>query len=220
MSNEIAPITTHDVESRIIMVRGQQVILDCDVLYKLTKRKWRNWRENLLLVTGLRSKILIANPSVIKLDTCQRHLQKEVSICWQPSSSHLVQHRPLLPLLILSLKSEQWHVHNRIHCRLCLTVTDGWHFHKKNEAQQLRDEMKNQIFTKLGLPLLRISTTDTVNQETIKQLLFACPGFAGARPSAWKQKHPWILRFWLQSSRQSNFKGCFLRFGPSVKTGR
>ena len=114
MSNEIAPITTHDVESRIIMVRGQQVILDCDVLYKLTKRKWRNWRENLLLVTGLRSKILIANPSVIKLDTCQRHLQKEVSICWQPSSSHLVQHRPLLPLLILSLKSEQWHVHNRI----------------------------------------------------------------------------------------------------------
>ena len=94
-------------------------------------------------MTGLRSKILIANPSVIKLDTCQRHLQKEVSICWQPSSSHLVQHRPLLPLLILSLKSEQWHVHNRIHCRLCLTVTDGWHFHKKNEAQQLRDEMKN-----------------------------------------------------------------------------
>ena len=42
MSNEIAPITTHDVESRIIMVRGQQVILDRDVLYKLTKRKWRN----------------------------------------------------------------------------------------------------------------------------------------------------------------------------------
>ena len=31
MSNEITPITTHDVESRIIMVRGQQVILDCDV---------------------------------------------------------------------------------------------------------------------------------------------------------------------------------------------
>ena len=29
--NEITPITTHDVESRIIMVRGQQVILDCDV---------------------------------------------------------------------------------------------------------------------------------------------------------------------------------------------
>ena len=67
---------------------------------------------------------------------------------------------------------------------ICAIEVDGWHFHKKNEAQQLRDEMKNQIFTKLGLPLLRISTTDTVNQETIKQLLFACPGFSGARPSA------------------------------------
>ena len=31
MNNEIKPITTHDVESRIIMVRGQKVILDCDV---------------------------------------------------------------------------------------------------------------------------------------------------------------------------------------------
>ena len=44
---------------------------------------------------------------------------------------------------------------------------DGWHFHNGNDAQQTRDELKNQIFTKLGLPLLRISTTDTVNQETI-----------------------------------------------------
>lgn len=31
MNSEITPITTHDVESRIIMVRGQKVILDCDV---------------------------------------------------------------------------------------------------------------------------------------------------------------------------------------------
>ena len=31
MGNEITPITTLDVESRIITVRGQQVILDCDV---------------------------------------------------------------------------------------------------------------------------------------------------------------------------------------------
>ena len=31
MNSEITPITTHDVESRIILIRGQQVILDCDV---------------------------------------------------------------------------------------------------------------------------------------------------------------------------------------------
>lgn len=50
---------------------------------------------------------------------------------------------------------------------------DGWHFHKENDAQQSRDALKNQIFTKLGLHLLRISTTDTVNQETIKKSLLA-----------------------------------------------
>lgn len=56
---------------------------------------------------------------------------------------------------------------------ICAIEVDGWHFHKENDAQQLRDELKNQIFTKSGLPLLRISTTDTVNRETIKKSLSA-----------------------------------------------
>ena len=50
---------------------------------------------------------------------------------------------------------------------------DGWHFHKESDAQQSRDALKDQIFTKIGLRLLRISTTDTVNQETIKKSLLA-----------------------------------------------
>lgn len=53
----------------------------------------------------------------------------------------------------------------------CAIEVDGWHFHKENDAQQTRDILKNQIFTKIGLRLLRISTTDTVNQETIKDSL-------------------------------------------------
>lgn len=56
---------------------------------------------------------------------------------------------------------------------ICAIEVDGWYFHKENDAQQLRDELKNQIFTKSGLPLLRISTTDTVNRETIKKSLSA-----------------------------------------------
>ena len=50
---------------------------------------------------------------------------------------------------------------------------DGWHFHKENVVQQSRDELKNQIFTKLGLRLLRLSTTDTVTLETIKESIFS-----------------------------------------------
>lgn len=51
--------------------------------------------------------------------------------------------------------------------QLCTTEVNGLHFHKGNDAKQSRDELKNQIFTTLKLHLLRISTTDTVNQKTI-----------------------------------------------------
>lgn len=51
---------------------------------------------------------------------------------------------------------------------LCAIEVDGWKFHQGNCSQQSRDTLKNQIFTKLGLRLLRISTTETVTLETIK----------------------------------------------------
>ena len=56
---------------------------------------------------------------------------------------------------------------------ICAIEVDEWHFHKENDAQQSRDALKDQIFTNIGLRLLRISTTDTVNQETIKKSLLA-----------------------------------------------
>ena len=48
---------------------------------------------------------------------------------------------------------------------------DGWHFHKRSEVQQSRDTLKDRILTKFGLCPHRISTTDTVNEETIVKML-------------------------------------------------
>ncbi|MBU3854917.1 MAG: AAA family ATPase [Candidatus Paraprevotella stercoravium] len=48
---------------------------------------------------------------------------------------------------------------------------DGWHFHKESEAQQSRDVLKDTILTKFGLCPLRISTTATVNLETMINFL-------------------------------------------------
>lgn len=48
---------------------------------------------------------------------------------------------------------------------------DGWNFHKESEVQRHRDELKDQLFAKLSLRMHRISTTDTVNIETIKAML-------------------------------------------------
>ena len=52
---------------------------------------------------------------------------------------------------------------------------DGWHFHKGSEVQQSRDALKDRILMKLGLCPYRISTTDTVNEETIVKMLQAMP---------------------------------------------
>lgn len=50
---------------------------------------------------------------------------------------------------------------------------DGWHFHRNSDVQKSRDALKDRILTKFGLCPHRISTTDTVNVETIKELLNA-----------------------------------------------
>ena len=51
---------------------------------------------------------------------------------------------------------------------------DGWHFHKESETQQSRDDLKDQILAKLGVNLQRISTTATINMETLMDMLQAC----------------------------------------------
>lgn len=55
---------------------------------------------------------------------------------------------------------------------------DGWHFHKDSEVQQSRDTLKDRILNKLHLPLHRISTTDTVNEATMADMI-----------SSWKESN-------------------------------
>lgn len=48
---------------------------------------------------------------------------------------------------------------------------DGWHFHQNSDVQQSRDALKDRLLTKYGLCPHRISTTETVNVETIKKII-------------------------------------------------
>lgn len=48
---------------------------------------------------------------------------------------------------------------------------DGATYHQTGSKQSKRDEMKNTIFEKYGLPLLRFSTKDYVNKMVIKDVL-------------------------------------------------
>lgn len=63
-------------------------------------------------------------------------------------------------------------IYNSLTKRPLLAIeVDDWRYHKRSDVQQARDALKDRIFLKFGLHLHRISTTDTVNVEMIKNML-------------------------------------------------
>lgn len=65
-------------------------------------------------------------------------------------------------------------IYNSLTKRPLQTIeVDGWHFHKESEAQLSRDALKDKILMKFGLCPHRVSTMDTVNEETIMKMLLA-----------------------------------------------
>lgn len=63
-------------------------------------------------------------------------------------------------------------VYNSLTKRPLLAIeVDGWYYHKRQGGQVTRDALKDKLLAKLGLPLHRILTTDTVNVESLKALL-------------------------------------------------
>ena len=49
---------------------------------------------------------------------------------------------------------------------------DGYAFHKEGTRQAERDKLKNSIFYKRHLPLLRLSTTGSRERERITDFIF------------------------------------------------
>ena len=49
---------------------------------------------------------------------------------------------------------------------------DGFHYHKDGTRQAERDRMKNEIFAKYGIPLLRLPTNGSGEIQMIKEKLY------------------------------------------------
>ena len=63
-------------------------------------------------------------------------------------------------------------VYNSITKKPLMTIeVDGWKYHNQSAVQQSRDKLKDNILSKYGLKPYRISTVDTVNVETIEEML-------------------------------------------------
>jgi RecA/RadA recombinase len=60
---------------------------------------------------------------------------------------------------------------------VCVEV-DGWTFHRPGSLQAVRDEIKNAVFQRAGLPLIRLSTTGSGEAETISRAIRQSIGLA------------------------------------------
>ena len=60
-------------------------------------------------------------------------------------------------------------IYNKMDKKPILAIeVDGFKYHKQNFKQINRDQIKNIILEKIGLPLLRLSTTGANEEERIK----------------------------------------------------
>ena len=65
-------------------------------------------------------------------------------------------------------------IYNRITKTPVLAIeVDGFHYHKEGTRQAERDHMKDEIFAKYGIPLLRLPTNGSGEMQKIKAML--CP---------------------------------------------
>ena len=63
-------------------------------------------------------------------------------------------------------------VFNRVTKEILFGIeVDGYNYHKKGTKQAERDLKKNAIFEYIGLPLLRLSTKGSGEEEKIKEQL-------------------------------------------------
>lgn len=61
---------------------------------------------------------------------------------------------------------------------VCIEV-DGWAFHRPGSLQAVRDEIKNAVFQRAGLQLIRLSTTGSGEAATIASAIRQAVGLAG-----------------------------------------
>ncbi len=97
-------------------------------------------------------------------------------VCHYPLSRLVTDMSGLETLEIAFISNPLSHVDfllfNSITKKPLMTIeVDGWKYHIRSEIQRTRDYLKDEILSKYGLKPYRISTTDTINIETMADIL-------------------------------------------------
>lgn len=96
-------------------------------------------------------------------------------ICHYPLSKLIINFGILTEEEAKFGKHHQAHVdfllYNTLTKRPCMAIeVDGWAYHH-TEVQQARDKLKDSILSKIGLPLHRISTVQTITATTLAEII-------------------------------------------------
>ena len=145
-----------------------------DILYKQYSKERLIYESKTKKISDFLSENLVYN-TLCKAIT-ELHLINIEVVCHYPLS-RLIEDWSVLDNIERAFAESQFtHIdfllYNSITKKPLLAIeVDGWKYHNENEIQQSRDLLKDNILSKYGLNLQRISTISLVNVETIKKML-------------------------------------------------
>ena len=149
-----------------------------DILYKQYTKKRLEYEAINSKVSNYLSENLIYDILVKAINKIQ--MTNWSVVCHYPLSRLITDFDGLsaqeIGFISNSLSHVDFLIYNSITKRPLMAIeVDGWKYHNQSEVQQSRDKLKDDILTKYGLKPYRISTVDTINVETIANMLLKVP---------------------------------------------
>lgn len=145
-----------------------------DILYKQYTAERLAYEVQIGKVSEYLSENIIYDTLVKAIDKVQ--MSNCDVVCHYPLSRLITDFNGLetqeIAFISNALSHVDFLVYNSITKKPLMTIeVDGWKYHNQSEVQQSRDKLKDNILSKYGLKPYRISTVDTVNVETIEEML-------------------------------------------------
>lgn len=145
-----------------------------DILYKQYTAERLAYEAESSKISEYLSENIIYDTLVKAIDKIQ--MSNWGIVCHYPLSRLITDFEGLdtqeIAFISNSLSHVDFLIYNSITKKPLMAIeVDGWKYHNLNEVQQSRDKLKDDILTKYGLKLYRISTVDTINVETIEDML-------------------------------------------------
>ena len=145
-----------------------------DILYKQYTAERLAYEAESSKISEYLSENIIYDTLVKAIDKIQ--MSNWGIVCHYPLSRLITDFEGLdtqeIAFISNSLSHVDFLIYNSITKKPLMAIeVDGWKYHNLSEVQQSRDKLKDNILSKYGLKTYRISTVDTVNVETIEEML-------------------------------------------------